>query len=372
MGFYKKTILLKNNNSNMGMGLLTIERTGSGVFATLKSYEINETANMVLGIALNGASVAKQNIVFSNGDSYTFKLPNDFDIDGKIGAVLVDKGRVVTPLVWGSNNGKSTYKEDIVKMFKEDNHSAGTTKPLQTNTRQVVQHQSVTEISAPEIGGKTLSEENTIEIDNQTLAGKEAVDTYKQILSGKELEDIEKHAMSGKEAVDIDKYTSSVKKSFNIDKQMSSVKKFEEIVDDDAKHNAYLYENTPEEIEQLIDENMDSDSDFYSLIKDQIDDLFERFPRNARLEALVDNSKWVDIDYEGDGKAYVVGLLYDENGTLEYIAYGVPSTSDIRPPRQIADYSQWLPLDQDQPDGDGYWVMFQNAQTGDSVRLKAE
>lgn len=333
MGFYKKTILLKNNNSNMGMGLLTIERTGSGVFATLKSYEINETANMVLGIALNGVSVAKQNIVFSNGDSYTFKLPNDFDIDGKIGAVLVDKGRVITPLVWGSNNGKSTYKEDIIKMFKEDNYSAGTIKPLQTDICQVVQHQSVTEISAPEIGGRTLSEENTIEIDNQTLAVKEAVDTYKQ--------------------------TSSVKKS-------------EEVVDDKAKQNAYLYESTPEEIEQLIDENMDSDSDFYSLIKDQIDDLFERFPRNARLEVLVDNSKWVDIDYEGEGKAYVVGLLYDENGTLEYIAYGVPSTSDIRPPRQIADYSQWLPLDQDQPDGEGYWVMFQNAQTGDSVRLKAE
>lgn len=359
MGFYKKTILLKNNNSNMGMGLLTIERTGSGVFATLKSYEINETANMVLGIALNGVSVAKQNIVFSNGDSYTFKLPNDFDIDGKIGAVLVDKGRVITPLVWGSNNGKSTYKEDIIKMFKEDNYSAGTIKPLQTDICQVVQHQSVTEISAPEIGGRTLSEENTIEIDNQTLAVKEAVDTYKQILSGKELEDVEKHAMSGKEAVDIDKQTSSVKKS-------------EEVVDDKAKQNAYLYESTPEEIEQLIDENMDSDSDFYSLIKDQIDDLFERFPRNARLEVLVDNSKWVDIDYEGEGKAYVVGLLYDENGTLEYIAYGVPSTSDIRPPRQIADYSQWLPLDQDQPDGEGYWVMFQNAQTGDSVRLKAE
>lgn len=292
MGFYKKTILLKNAKGDSGMALLSIERTNSGVFATIKSYDLKETQNMVLGLSLNGEAVMRQNILFSNGDNYTFKLPNDFDIDGKICAVLVDKGEKVTPIVWGSNSGRATYKEDIIKMF--DDHPTTTKANDHSTTIKIVEKENLqSQISEPSI----VPEKKT---DN----------------------------------------------------------------------NASLFESTPEEIEQLIDENMDDDGDFYSLIKDQLDDLFARFPHNTTLELLVENSKWVTIDFDGVEKSYVVGLLYDDNGNLNYIAYGVPGSSEIRPPSQIADYSQWLPLDPNSPEGDGYWVMFQDSSTGDSVRLK--
>lgn len=294
MGFYKKTILLKNSRGDCGMALLSIERTNSGVFATIKSYELRETPNMVLGLSLNGEAVTRQNILFSNGDSYTFKLPNDFDIDGKIGAVLVDKGDDITPIVWGSNNGRATYKDDIIKMFEDQSNMTKT----QLNTATI----------------------KATEKENQDL-----------------------------------------KKVNETESQSTS----------EPVPNASLFESTPEEIEKLIDENINDEGDFYSLIKDQLDDLFERFPHNTSLELLVDNSKWVTIDFDGVDRAYVVGLLYDENGNLNYIAYGVPGNNDIKPPSQIVDYSQWLPLDPNSPDGEGYWVMFQDASTGDSVRLKA-
>lgn len=288
MGFYKKTILLKNNDANMGMGLLSIERTNSGVFATLKSYDIAERENMVLGLCVNGTAATKQNIMFANGDSYTFKLQNDFDIDGKIGAVLVDKSSKITPIVWGSSSAKSTYKDDIIRMFGDEDKTRAIPPKNEEGYEQ-------TEVVA-----------ENVQVDSTAL-----------------------------------------------DK------------------NAALFESTPEEIENLIDENMDEDGDFYSLIKDQIDDLFERFPRNAQLELVVDNSKWITIDFDGADKKYVLGLLYDDNGALEYIAYGVPGSADITPPNQIASYSQWLPLDSTQPDCEGYWIMFQNATTGDSVRINA-
>lgn len=295
MGFYKKTLLLKNAKGDGGMALLSIERTNSGVFATIKSYELKETPNMVLGLSLNGEPVSRQNILFSNGDSYTFKLPNDFDIDGKIGAVLVEKGEKVIPIVWGSNSGRATYKEDIIKIFDD-----------QSNASKAYQHTA------------------TIKVAEKENPSTESVDEPKQ--SQSEAEPVP---------------------------------------------NASLFDSTPEEIEKIIDENMDDDSDFYSLIKEQLDDLFERFPRNPTLELLVENSKWVTIDFDGVEKLYVVGLLYDDNESLTYIAYGVPGSNDVKPPSQIADYSQWLPLDPNAPDGDGYWVMFQDANTGDSVRLKA-
>lgn len=299
MGFYKKTILLKNTKGDSGMCLLAIERTNSGVFATIKSYDLKETQNMVLGLSLNGEAVTRQNILFSNGDSYTFKLPNDFDIDGKIGAVLVDKGEKVVPIVWGSNNSKSTYKDDIINMFKEKTATQSTEIPRSVRAE---------ERSLPPLE-KQYPPQTVIE------------------------------------------YT--------------------EPETEKTSDNSILYETTPEEIEKLIDDNMDDDDDFYSLIKDQLDDLFARFPHNTTLELLVENSKWVTIDFDGVDRSYVVGLLYDDNGNLTYIAYGVPGNNGIKPPSQIADYSQWLPLDPDLPNGEGYWVMFQDSTTGDSVILKA-
>lgn len=299
MGFYKKTILLKNNKTNGGMGLLTIEQTNSGVFASIKSYDIPEHENMVLGLAVNGKAVAKQNLYFANGNTYTFKLQNDFDIDGRIGAVMVAKGKDIIPLVWGTNNNKSSYKEDIIKMFEDEKN--GYKKPnIEVNHTQV----AVAPKSEPEYTNSTINQ---------------------------------------------------VSQNISVE----------------AEKNKDLYEDTPEEIENLIDENINDAEDFYHLIKDQLDELFASFPRNAMLEQVVENSKWVTIDYENAGKDYVVGLLYGEENNLEYIAYGVPGDLNNPPPSQIADYSQWLPLDSENPQGEGYWVMFQDANTGDSVRLKA-
>ena len=45
----------------------------------------------------------------------------NFDIDGNIGCVLVhNMPTTVRPLVWGSNNNKSCFKEDIIEILKEE------------------------------------------------------------------------------------------------------------------------------------------------------------------------------------------------------------------------------------------------------------
>lgn len=298
MGFYKKTVFLKNP-SEKGMGLVSIEKTNSGIFGTIKSYDLPSLDNMLLGISVNGKGVVKQNIFLGNENTYTFKLSNDFDIDGNIGCVLVQNlPDTVRPLVWGSNNNKSCFKEDIIEILKEEK---------KTNNAILNKGKNKGIIAIVE-----KSNSDVIELHN------------------------------------------------NEDKVEQSVSK-----------NTHLFEDTPEEIEKLIDENIETDN-FYDLIKEQIDDLFLRFPRNTKLEMLVDNSKWVSINYDGVEKDYVVGLLYDEDGNLEFVAYGVPGNIDNKPPSQIIEYSQWLPIDPTNPAGEGYWVMFQDAITGDSVRLKAQ
>ena len=128
---------------------------------------------------------------------------------------------------------------------------------------------------------------------------------------------------------------------------------------------AEKFESSDEEIEQLIDEEL---GDFYSLIKEQIDELFRRYPNHEKLTELIPNSEWVRVDYEGNGHEYVVGIIKSEN-KVKYICYGVPSMYNDAFPDNLEEFSQWLPLDETKPEAEGFYLMFQDAETGDSVNL---
>ena len=122
MGFYKKTILLSNQGDyGRGMVLLTIEKNSVGVFGNLKGFDVPDLTNLMLGISVNGRQVYKQPIFFSSENKCNFKLDNDFNIDGKIGCVIVCvSGDKVEALLWGTNSGQAQYKEDIIKNFRKE------------------------------------------------------------------------------------------------------------------------------------------------------------------------------------------------------------------------------------------------------------
>ncbi len=141
------------------------------------------------------------------------------------------------------------------------------------------------------------------------------------------------------------------------------------------------------EIEEKIEEEMQEDKcknckykkcfyevenhSFYNKLKSQIDRLFENNPEEEYLEKIIPNSKWVKVEYEADGDYYVVGLVY-ENDNLSYLCYGIPGVYQKTPPKEIAGYPVWLPLDIDKREGFGYWLAYQNADTGESVKAIIE
>ena len=128
-----------------------------------------------------------------------------------------------------------------------------------------------------------------------------------------------------------------------------------------------LFESDDEEIENSIDKELSgSNHKFYSMIAEQLDELFDKYPREKNLENLVENSKWVKIKYEDNDKYYVVGIIYINND-IKYICYGVPGNYYTEPPRELKDYSQWLPTDTLSPYTEGFWVMYQDADTGENV-----
>ncbi|MBO7526392.1 MAG: hypothetical protein J6T74_00675 [Clostridia bacterium] len=114
-----------------------------------------------------------------------------------------------------------------------------------------------------------------------------------------------------------------------------------------------------------------SEPTFFDEIKEQIQSLFGKYPEEEILKDIIPNSKWVKIDYEDKGEYYVVGLLYEEN-KIKYVCYGVPSTHSLEPPEDLKGFSQWLPIDTEKEDGFGYWITYQDADTGENVKLDYE
>lgn len=110
-------------------------------------------------------------------------------------------------------------------------------------------------------------------------------------------------------------------------------------------------------------------STFYDEIKGQLSLLFERYPEETFLNEIIPNSKWVKVDYENNGQYFVIGLMYEEN-EVAYVCYGMPGEYSVTPPREFAGLSQWLPLDPEKPNELGYWIMYQDAQTGENVEIK--
>ena len=101
-------------------------------------------------------------------------------------------------------------------------------------------------------------------------------------------------------------------------------------------------------------------ADFYESVRFRIDELFVRFERQEDMERLMPDTKWVRINY-GAGKFYVVGVV---GSRPDYICYGVPGVYSPIPPACFEEGASFLPLDVRRPQGDGYWIIFQDARTG--------
>ncbi|MCL2369719.1 MAG: hypothetical protein FWC80_00590 [Firmicutes bacterium] len=103
---------------------------------------------------------------------------------------------------------------------------------------------------------------------------------------------------------------------------------------------------------------------FFDKTRDQIESLFDKYPKEDRLKSLIEDSRWVKVDWDNRGRHYVVGII---GQGPEYIVYGVPAKYSPEPPKELDGYCQWLPLDPKEPQKEGYWLMFQDAKTGESI-----
>ncbi|MBQ7348723.1 MAG: hypothetical protein IJW47_01885 [Clostridia bacterium] len=105
---------------------------------------------------------------------------------------------------------------------------------------------------------------------------------------------------------------------------------------------------------------------YFLTVKKELDNLFGKFPAEESLQKTFSGSKFVRINYSADAY-YVVGLI-KEKRKEKYVCYGIPGTYSENPPKELAGYCTFIPLSIFNLLGDGYWMMFQDAVTGECIK----
>lgn len=155
-----------------------------------------------------------------------------------------------------------------------------------------------------------------------------------------------------------------------IEQNITKCLKNEECGDcENCQYKKFYYQSIKSLNEERADleKEVDEKEVFYNEMKAQIDQLFANNPSEEYLEELISNSKWVKVNLAGGDDYYVLGLIYDDN-KLNYICYGVPGVYQKVPPRELSGYPIWFPLDENKPQGFGYWLSYQDADSGESVK----
>ena len=345
------------------MCILNINRTTSGVFGNMRMNG-NVYSNCVLGLMLDGDKFFRQNIVCGKNGVAEFKLSNNFDINRSIACIMVQEDKPYKAIMWGGNvrNVRSeildrlsnnvgrmsaTISAKKVKNVAKIENNAEYKETKNANMKKE-QMEDSTGISLAEYGDEIVGEKSVNHAEGNINAIKDKIG---------ENDSIDEKNNINQDVVDTAKVAGRV-----------DVYKCRDT--DDIAGVTALFEENDSEVEKTISATIASkgEPNFFEMISDQIDELFAKYPEESRLGAIVPNSKWVKVNFEEGSRTYVIGLIYD-NETIKYVSYGVPGKKDDEVPDTIDDYYQWIPIDPNNLDGDGYFVMYQDAETGETIKL---
>ncbi len=106
------------------------------------------------------------------------------------------------------------------------------------------------------------------------------------------------------------------------------------------------------------------EGEYYCKIKEKLQPLFEKYPSIDSLTALIPESKWVKVPYSKN-QFYIVGLISSKR-KVKYVAYGVEGFKNLTP-KGFERYSTFIPESIFNPNGAGYWCVFQCAESGKQI-----
>ncbi|MGN1207915.1 MAG: hypothetical protein ACI4TI_00400, partial [Christensenellales bacterium] len=237
------------------------------------------------------------------------------DLNEKISAVVVQiESNQSKILIWGSNETNRVWQNSISKDFE----------------------------NKPEFVEKTNSQQ-MVESTNQS-------DEQKATPTSFDSEDFSIQTFND-ESLDDNDYS-----DFETDEEI------EKIVDQSLNK----FQEVEDEIEE-VENNSNNKSEFLNSVEEQINELLNNYEEEKALENIIPNSKFVKVNSSGEN-FYIFGVIY-ENDIIKYIVYGLPGEFSVKPDDEYANFYQWLPLNSENPQGYGYYLMYQDALNGNQVEV---
>ncbi|NCB48081.1 MAG: hypothetical protein EOM55_00400 [Clostridia bacterium] len=326
-----KTMILNNEFKDNQKAVLSLKENEKSI---IKFFNLNNKGkNLALGIKQD-KTIVKIPLFVNDGKS-EFQLNENIDFSKNLLCAVVDVSNTFCPeiLLSGSNNS-SDENEKIEDAF-------ALKKPQDSSTLYVQETEEKIE---------NIIDSNLAEDMKENYFDECAKCKYREAF------------YSGCDSLKDNSEILTKKDNFNEIKQIYAKKQN----DDDIKEKEKDFEN--EELDKKKDE--DEEKDFYSQVKDQVETLFEKYKPDEDLKEIIPNSKWVRVTYDGEENFYVLGLISDEENVLKYISYGVPSSDSTTPPDDLIDYAQWLPKDMNSIHKEGYWIVCQDAKTGETLKIQ--
>ena len=373
MNTLKKMLFLTNNTHSKTMATLKLEKNNNNVLGIFKTYHTIPDGEYLLGIK-NDNNIIKQNTNIKDG-SYSFILSNNFNMDTNIGCVLLSlNNNELNPILWGNEKDKNykniivtSLKDSFAKLHKDQQKNYHNTQTMQSQSPySVSDHPTQTDINSSneyKLPTNSPHENSNVINDFQNKETRQQNSPHQNLSMFYNSLSLDDNFVTNQPNIE----------SFS---QISIEEEILPPIDDIAVASSQtispsLFEED-EKLEEIIDNEINKENknshEFYNMIADQLDEIFSRYPRESNLEILVPNSKWAKLDTDTENKHYVVGIIY-YNDEEKYICYGVPGSYHIEPPIEIRKYSQWLPTDPQNPYTNGYWVMYQDADTGENIYL---
>ncbi len=105
---------------------------------------------------------------------------------------------------------------------------------------------------------------------------------------------------------------------------------------------------------------------YYLSVKREVDGLFSRYPRDNTLAKAFQHSEWVRLRGTATAPQYLVGAMY-EDGKVRYLCYALATEDKDNPPEEIKNVCTFVPATP-LVGAQGFFVIFQNAATGECVK----
>ncbi len=105
---------------------------------------------------------------------------------------------------------------------------------------------------------------------------------------------------------------------------------------------------------------------YYLSVKRELDELFEKYPRDKSLCGAFSSSEWVRLKGERNAPEYLVGAVY-EGGRVRYICYALAADDGDNPPEEIKNVCSFIPC-APLVGSKGFFVIFQSAASGECLK----